>query len=42
MNRKFTNEEEQQIISRYLGGESPKKIATTLDISDVTIRNILN
>lgn len=41
MNRKFTNEQEQQIISRYLDGESPKKIATTLNTSDVTIRNIL-
>jgi intein-encoded DNA endonuclease-like protein len=41
MNRKFTNEQEQQIISRYLSGESPKKIANVLDTSDVTVRNIL-
>jgi intein-encoded DNA endonuclease-like protein len=41
MNRRFTNKQEQEIISRYILGESPAKIATTLQTSAVTIRNIL-
>ncbi|MDQ0231775.1 hypothetical protein [Metabacillus malikii] len=41
MNRKFTNDQEQEIISRYLLGESPDQIAITLKTSAVTIRNIL-